>query len=78
MPQTQEMFTPLRQRENELLHKLSHGALQVMTHTAWVGATPKTTLFSESRYDFDHYSLKSGPGGNRVWFSREPQEHINA
>ena len=29
----------------------------------WVGATPKTRLFepfwSENRYDFDHYSLKS-------------------
>ena len=29
------MFTPLKQRKNELLHKLTHGALQRVMHTAW-------------------------------------------
>ena len=30
------MFTPSRRRENERLHKLTHDALQVVMHTAWV------------------------------------------
>ena len=45
------MFTPLRQRENELLYKLAYGALQVVTHTL-PGLEPvRTAVLTVQRQD---------------------------
>ena len=61
------MFTPSRQRENELLHKLTHEALQVMTHTAWPKGmhdlkSDTDTNLHDPPSDVDHSRLLSKIG----------------
>ena len=42
------MFTPSTQTENELLHKLTHGALQLVTHTTYLFSLSNVTGLSRS------------------------------
>ena len=52
------MFTPSKQRENELLHKLTHGALQLVTHTIEI-LRPPTSAEMNKRGSLMQVSLPS-------------------